>query len=143
MNIKINYIKVKIGHKNMETIERRLELIKMMRHEEKENINRIQRREHILYPNRKISYSDSVVLGAYDTKPPYVFKDRYQAKDDIDSVSRDKNWGFYLRLIISITLFLTLFYMDISEVSYFGITFDMVQNMISNTFDLKSFAFMR
>ena len=141
MNIKINYTKVKIGHKYMETIERRLELIKMMRHEEKENINRIQRREHILYPNRKVSYSDSVVLGAYDTKP-YVFKDRYQIKDDIDSVSRDKNWGFYLRLIISITLFLTLFYMDISEVSYFGITFDMVQNMISDTFDLKSFAFM-
>ena len=141
MNIKINYTKVKIGHKYMETIERRLELIKMMRHEEKENINRIQRREHILYPNRKVSYSDSGVLGAYDTKPN-VFKDRYQIKDDIDSVSRDKNWGFYLRLIISITLFLTLFYMDISEVSYFGITFDMVQNMISDTFDLKSFAFM-
>lgn len=126
----------------MENVERRLELIRMMRHEQKENISRIQRREHILYPNRKVSYSDSLALGTYDTKP-YDFKDRYQEKDDIDSVGRDKNWGFYLRLIISITLFLTFFYMDISGTSYFGVTCDMVQNMISNTFDLKSFAFMR
>jgi len=126
----------------MENVERRLELIRMMRHEQKENIGRIQRREHILYPNRKVSYSDSLTLGTYDTKP-YVFKDRYQEKDSIDSVSLDKSWGFYLRLIISITLFLTFFYMDISGTSYFGVTCDMVQNMISNTFDLKSFAFMR
>ena len=40
----------------MENVERRLELIRMMRHEQKENISRIQRREHILYPNRKVYF---------------------------------------------------------------------------------------
>lgn len=127
--------------KTMENIERRLELIRMMRSEHKENINRLQKREHILYPNRRISYSDRNAYDDYRNRN-YEYKNTYSEKADIDSVGRDKNWGFYLRLIVSITLFLTFFYMDISNTSYFGITCDMVQGMISDTFDLKSFAFM-
>jgi len=126
----------------MENVERRLELIKMMRSEHKDNINRIQRREHILYPGRKISYTDR---NTYDTNNvnSYTFHEHYQEKDVIDSVSHDSNLGFYLRLGISVGLFLIFFYMDRNNVSYFGISCDMVENMISNTFDLKSFAFMK
>ena len=104
----------------MGNVERRLELIKMMRDEHKDNLGRIQRREQILYPNRK-----------YDTCIP------------TDSVNNKPNYGFYIRLGISIGLFLLFFYMDRNNVSYFGISCDMVQNMISDTFDLKSFAFMQ
>lgn len=126
----------------MENAERRLELIKMMRSEQKENMSRIQRREHILYPNRKKSYENAELYNDYDSKPA-VYIDRYKEKNTVDSVGRRENWGFYLRFIISVTLFLTFFYMDISGTDYFGITYDMVQNMISDTFDLKSFAFMK
>lgn len=126
----------------MENVERRLELIKMMRCEHKDNINRIQRREHILYPDRKISYTDR---NTYDTNNvnSYTFHEHYQEKDVIDPVSRNGNLGFYLRLGISVGLFLIFFYMDRNNVSYLGISCDMVENMISNTFDLKSFAFMK
>ncbi len=125
----------------MENIERRLELIRMMRSEQKENISRLQHREQILYPNRRASYSGKNSYPDYSGKT-YDFKDNYSGKDDIDSVGLDKNWGFYVRLLISITLFLTFFYMDMSNTSYFGVTCDTVQNMISDTFELKSFAFI-
>lgn len=126
----------------MENVERRLELIKMMRSEHKENISRIQRREHILYPDKKISYSDRDSYDSNNVKS-YTFHEHYQEKSDIDSVSRNSNLGFYLRLGISVGLFLLFFYMERNNVSYFGISCDMVENMISNTFDLKSFAFMQ
>ena len=109
----------------MENVERRLEIIKMMRDEHKDNLGRIQRRERILYPNRKLSYSD------LDIHP------------STDQVNTKPNYGFYIRLGISIGLFLLFYYMDSNNISYFGITCDMVQNMISDTFDLKSFAFMQ
>ena len=41
----------------MENIERKLELVRMMRREQQENLCRLQRREHILYPEKKCSYS--------------------------------------------------------------------------------------
>ena len=126
----------------MENVERRLELIKMMRNEHKDNLGRIQRREQILYPNRKPSYSD---LQEYKTE--YIKLSRYKSDYDTtanaDSNSQQANYSFYIRLGISIGLFLLFYYMDKNNVSYFGVTCDMVQNMISNTFDLKSFAFMQ
>lgn len=126
----------------MENVERRLELIKMMRNEHKDNLGRIQRREQILYPNKKLSYSDwAEYKSGYSKNHSYTGENSVSA--NIDPVSQSINWGFYLRLGISIGLFLIFFYMDKNNVSYFGITCDMVQNMISDTFDLKSFAFMQ
>ena len=126
----------------MENVERRLELIKMMRNEHKDNLGRIQRREQILYPNRKPSYSD---LQEYKTEYNKLnrYKSDYDTIASADSSSQQTNYGFYMRLGISIGLFLLFYYMDKNNVSYFGVTCDMVQNMISNTFDLKSFAFMQ
>ena len=128
----------------MENVERRLELIKMMRDEHKDNLGRIQRRERILYPNRKLSYSD---MMDNRIRADYGKTDRYDSNLDTysatDSVNNKPNYGFYIRLGISIGLFLLFFYMDSNNVSYFGISCDMVQNMISDTFDLKSFAFMQ
>ena len=128
----------------MENVERRLELIKMMRDEHKDNLGRIQRRERILYPNRKLSYSD---MMDNRIRADYGKTDRYDSNLDAysvtDSVNNKPNYGFYIRLGISIGLFLLFFYMDRNNTSYFGITCDMVQNAISNTFDLKSFAFMQ
>ena len=126
----------------MENVERRLELIKMMRNEHKDNLGRIQRREQILYPNRKPSYSD---LQEYKTEYNKLsrYKSDYDTASSTDSNSQQSNYGFYVRLGISIGLFLLFYYMDRNNVSYFGITCDMVQNMISDTFDLKSFAFMK
>ena len=126
----------------MENVERRLELIKMMRNEHKDNLGRIQRREQILYPNRKPSYSD---LQEYKTEYNKLsrYKSDYDTIVNADSSSQQTNYGFYIRLGISIGLFLLFYYMDKNNVSYFGVTCDMVQNMISNTFDLKSFAFMQ
>ena len=98
----------------MENVEKRLELIRMMRSEHEQNIGRIQRRENILHE-----------------------------KYNIDSVSHNTNMGFYVRFVISVGLFLLFFYMDRTNSSYFGITCDIVQSMISDTFDLKSFAFMQ
>ena len=128
----------------MENAERRLELIKMMRNEHKDNLGRIQRREQILYPNRKLSYSR---LMDNRSRNDYGNSTRYEIYSDTvpqtDSVNNKPNYGFYFRFGISIGLFLLFYYMDSNNVSYYGITSDMVQNMISNTFDLKSFAFMQ
>ena len=126
----------------MENAERRLELIRMMRNEHKENMGRIQRREHILYPGKKISYSDSTEYNSGNNKYHLYFDDSKSIQAD-DSSGQSTNWGFYFRLGISIGLFLLFFYMERNNISYFGITSDMVQNMISDTFDLKSFAFMQ
>ena len=104
----------------MDNAERRLELIQMMRNEYRENKGRMQKRERILYPNHKTTSELS-----------------------IDSVSRGDNIGFYIRLGISIGLFLLFFYMDMNNTSYFGINCNMVINSISETIDLKSFAFMQ
>ena len=49
----------------MDNIDRRLELIKMMRNEHEENIGRIRKREHILYPNKRLSYSDLINNKTY------------------------------------------------------------------------------
>ena len=128
----------------MENVERRLELIKMMRNEHRDNLGRIQRREEILYPNRKLSYSD---LMDNTNRLNYGKSARYEnntnAEPQTDSVNNKPNYGFYIRLGISIGLFLLFYYMDSNNVSYYGITCDMVQNMISDTFDVKSFAFMQ
>lgn len=126
----------------MENAERRLELIKMMRSEQKENLGRIQRREQILYPKRKVSYSDSAEYNTGNNKY-HLYLDDNNNVSSADSSGQSVNWGFYLRLGISIGLFLIFFYMERNDISYFGITCDMVQNMISDTFDLKSFAFMQ
>ena len=105
----------------MENVERRLELIKMMRNEHRDNLGRIQRREQILYPNRKPSY-----LNLQEYKTEYNKSTRYKSDYDtianVDSSSQQTNYGFYLRLGISIGLFLLFYYMDKNNVSYFGVT---------------------
>lgn len=120
----------------MENIERRLELIKMMRSEQEENIGRLQKREHILYPNRKVSYSD--VPDAKLFSSSY----RYNEKEADDQVSQRKGYGFYMRLTICTGLFLLFVYMETQNISYFGITHEQIQAAVSQTIDVNSFAFM-
>lgn len=120
----------------MENIERRLELIKMMRNEQAENIGRIQKRENILYPNRKISYSDS------GERTAYAVRYRYQEKATDQDGQMSKHFGFYMRLGICMGLFLTFVYMETQNISYFGITHEQIQEAVSKTMDVNSFAFM-
>lgn len=121
----------------MENAERRLELIKMMRSEQEENIGRIRKREHILYPNRKLSYSEQT------EKKPCVFLDRYEEKENNDQTSQQiTNYGFYMRLGICMGLFLLFVYMETQNISYFGITHEQIQEAVSETIDVNSFAFM-
>lgn len=120
----------------MENIERRLELIKMMRSEQEENIGRLQKREHILYPNRKVSYSD--VPDAKLFSSSY----RYNEKEADDQASQRKGYGFYMRLTICTGLFLLFVYMETQNISYFGITHEQIQAAVSQTIDVNSFAFM-
>lgn len=121
----------------MENAEKRLELIKMMRSEQEENIGRIRKREHILYPNRKLSYSEQ------PEKKPYVFIDRYEEKEKDDQISQQRNnYGFYMRLGICMGLFLLFVYMETQNISYFGITHEQIQEAVSETIDVNSFAFM-
>lgn len=121
---------------SMENIERRLELIKMMRSEQEENIGRLQRREYILYPNRKLSYSDSP-----DTKM-FHSSFRYFEKETDDQSSQQKDYSFYMRLAICTGLFLLFVYMETQNISCFGITHEQIQTAISQTIDVNSFAFM-
>lgn len=120
----------------MENIERRLELIKMMRSEQEENIGRLQKREHILYPNRKVSYSDVA-----DTK---LFSASYRnyEKENNDQISQHKDYGFYMRLAICTGLFLLFVYMETQNISCFGITHEQIQTAVTQTIDVNSFAFM-
>jgi len=120
----------------MENVERRLELIKMMRSEQEENIGRLQRREHILYPNRKVSYSD-----VPDTKM-FSASYRYSEKELDDRMGQWSNFGFYMRLAICTGLFLLFVYMETQNISCFGITHEQIQTAVSQTIDVNSFAFM-
>lgn len=121
----------------MENIERRLELIKMMRSEQEENIGRIRQREHILYPNRKLSYYDP------SDNVSYAFNYRFHERKVDDQISQSKNnYGFYMRLAICTGLFLLFVYMETQNISYFGITHEHIQAVVSQTIDVNSFAFM-
>jgi len=129
------YQKTKGQH--MENIERRLELIKMMRSEQEENIGRIRKREHILYPNRKLSYVEPT------EKKQYGFLDKYTTKEENEQISQPKrNYGFYMRLGICTGLFLLFVYMESQNISYLGITHEKIQTAVSQTIDMNSFAFM-
>lgn len=121
----------------MDNIERRLELIKMMRSEQEENIGRLQKREHILYPNRRLSYSDGM-----DSKL-FSASNRYFEKEESDLLSQRKNYGFYMRLLICTGLFLLFVYMETQEISCLGITHEDIQSAVSQTIDVNSFAFMQ
>ena len=120
----------------MENIERRLELIKMMRSEQEENIGRLQKREHILYPNRKLSYLDAPETKWFNSSY------RYYEKENNDPTSQPKDYGFYMRLTICTGLFLLFVYMETQNISYFGITHEQIQTAVSQTIDVNSFAFM-
>ena len=52
------------------------------------------------------------------------------------------NWGFYMRLGICMGLFLLFVYMETQNISYFGISHNEIQNLVSETIDVNSFAFM-
>ena len=121
----------------MENIERRLELIKMMRSEQEENIGRIRKREQILYPNRKVSYVEPSENGSYSLNY------RFHEKAISDQGSQIKNnYGFYMRLVICTGLFLLFIYMETQNISCFGITHEQIQTAVSQTIDVNSFAFM-
>ena len=121
----------------MDNIDRRLELIKMMRNEHEENIGRIRKREHILYPNKRLSYSDLINNKTYGGMETDFEKENTDLK-----VHRKGNWGFYMRLGICMGLFLLFVYMETQNISYFGITHKQIQKMLSETINVNSFAFM-
>lgn len=121
----------------MDNIEKKMELIKMMRSEQADNIGRIRKRERILYPTRKLSYEDT-----YEKKP-YVYLDRYQTDGDNVSETPAKNsMGFYLRILFCMGVFLLYIYMETENITYFGISHEQIQEAVSKTFDLNTFAFI-
>lgn len=120
----------------MDNIERRLELIKMMRSEQEENLGRIRKREHILYPDRKLSYSEPL------ENKQFSLSYRYSEKESDDRISQCGNYGFYMRLAICTGLFLIFVYMETQNISCFGITHEQIQEAVSQTIDVNSFAFM-
>lgn len=120
----------------MDNIERRLELIKMMRSEQEENLGRIRKREHILYPDRKLSYSEPL------ENKQFSLSYRYSEKESDDRISQYSNYGFYMRLAICTGLFLIFVYMETQNISCFGITHEQIQEAVSQTIDVNSFAFM-
>ena len=124
----------------MDNIERRLELIKMMRSEQAENIGRIRKRERILYPDRKPSYID---IDETNTGKMYGFSERYEEMDENGgNISKKSDYGFYMRLGICMGLFFMFVYMETQNISYFGITHEQIQAVLSETIDVNSFAFM-
>lgn len=126
----------------MENVERRLELIKMLRSEHEENIGRIRKREHILYPNRKLSYSDSYEKRAVLQKTS-LFSDQMYENKNADQTSQSKdNYGFYMRLAICMGLFLGFIYMETQNVTFCGISHNQIQQAVCETIDMNSFAFM-
>lgn len=123
----------------MANLEKRLELIQMMRNEQAENIGRIQKRENILYPNRKLSYSDQREKNAYSISYQYLEK----TTAPMDNMRQATgNYGFYMRLGICMGLFLMFVYMETQNISYFGITHTQIQEAVSKTMDVNSFAFI-
>ncbi len=121
----------------MESVDRKLELIQMMRNEHEENIGRIQKREHILYPDRKLSYLNRTEGKMSESS------EQYFSSKDIDYSSQEKrNYGFYMRLGICMGLFLLFVYMETQNISYFGITHTQIQEIVGKTMDINSFAFM-
>lgn len=121
----------------MDNIERRLELIKMMRSEQEENRGRIRKRERILYPNRKPSYLETT------EKKSYSFLDSYQENEYDDRLSQRRgSYGFYMRLAICTGFFLLFVYMERQNISCFGISHEQIQAALSETIDVNSFAFM-
>lgn len=125
----------------MDNIERRLELIKMMRSEQAENIGRIRKRERILYPNRKPSYMEETDMGGFSGSTFGGF--RYTETDEVGyDRKKGTDCGFYVRLGICMGLFLTFVYMETRNISFFGISHDEIQTVIAETIDMNSFAFM-
>lgn len=106
----------------MENAERKMELIRMMRLEQQENAGRMQKREQILYPDK---LRNSVREDEMVRKHP-------NAKKDL----------FYLRLGISMGIFLLFLYMDTKNITFWGLTFDKIQTIVAETIDVNSFAFM-
>ena len=134
--LSLNKLYQKLKGQHMENAERRLELIKMMRNEQEENIGRIRKREHILYPNRKLSYMEPL------ENKQFSLSYRYSEKETDDRTSQRNNYGFYMRLTICTGLFLLFVYMETQNISYFGITHEQIQTAVSQTIDVNSFAFM-
>lgn len=121
----------------MDNIERRLELIKMMRSEQAENIGRIRKREQILYPDRKLSYMEDL-----NNRKTLGGSERYSETTEEDSGMRPRSdYGFYMRLGICMGLFFVFVYMETQDITYFGISHEQIQTAISETIDVNSFAF--
>lgn len=131
----------------MENIERKLELVRMMRREQQENLCRLQRREHILYPEKKLSYS-SYYLD-YDN--------HFQNKNDISldipkhketSKKQEKNVtmtygvGLFLRIAICIGLFIGYILMKNNNFTFYNITCDMVENALEDDINLTSIHYL-
>ena len=125
----------------MDNIERRLELIKMMRNEQAQNIGRIRKREQILYPDRKPSY-----MGETDTRTSLGFASYDNRYTEIVSSDGNRNsksdYGFYMRLGICMGLFIMFVYTETQNINCFGISHEQIQTAIAETIDVNSFAFM-
>ena len=125
----------------MDNIERRLELIKMMRNEQAENIGRIRKRERILYPNRKPSYLAEADMGGFVGNSFAGF--RYtETNEEGQEIKQKTDYGFYVRLGICMGLFLTFVYMESRNISFWGISHNEIQTAIAETIDVNSFAFI-
>ena len=108
------------------SVEQKLELIKTLRNEHNQNMDKIKRREEILYPEH--NYYSS-----------YYSKD---TETDTDTKPVKSSVFFKLRVLISIFLFLLFFFMDINQYHIYSITSDEIVNGIGTTLQLNSIDFI-
>ncbi len=108
------------------SVEQKLELIKTLRNEHNQNMDKIKRREEILYPEH--NYYSS-----------YYSKD---TETDTDTKPVKSSAFFKFRVLISIILFLLFFFMDINQYHIYSITSDEIVNGIGTTLQLNSIDFI-
>ena len=104
------------------SVEQKLELIKTLRNEHDQNMDKIKRREEILYPEH--NYYSSYRLKEIET--------------DTDTQPLKSSTFFKLRILISIILFLLFFFMDINQYHIYSITSDSIVKGIGTTLQLSS-----
>ena len=110
------------------SIEQKLELIRTLRNEHDENMDKIKRREDILYPGH--SYYNS-----------YETSDKKELENTIEE--RKGSIFFKLRVLICIVLFLLFFFMDIKNYSVYSITSEKIVQEIGTTFNVNTIDFVK
>ncbi len=112
------------------SVEQKLELIRTMRSEHNQNMDKLKRRKEIIHPEYNYYPSNDTKLENYasETKDTKMESNRFSS--------------FKLRLIICIALFLLFFYMDVNHHQFYSITSEHIVKEIESTLPLNSIDFI-